>query len=106
MIFYKKKNSKYFIELVDCTNNSQLKKFFEKKIKKKKNKLYFKYHKCYYVKNLDSTSKKLQKNLYYKSLETIGESAIFKKIVFLKRKNSDIFLELVSKIKIKYRFLR
>lgn len=105
LIFFKKKDSKYFIELVDCAKNNQLKKFFKKKVKKQKNKLYFKYHKCYYVKNLDSTCKKFQKNLNFKSLETRSESAVFKKIVFFKKKNSDILLEFVSRIKKRHRYL-
>lgn len=106
LIFLKKKNSKHFIELVDCAKNNQLKKFFERKVKKRKNKLYFKYHKCYYVKNLDSNIKNFQKKLNYKPLETKRESAVFKKIVFLKRSNSDILIEFASRIKKKYRYLR
>ena len=58
------------------------------------------------MKNLESTSKKFQKDLDYKSLKTKSESAIFKKIVFLKRNNSDILIELASKIKLKYKYLR
>ena len=105
LIFLKKPNSSYFIELVDCTKNYQLKKFFKKKIRNKKNKLYLKYHKCFYVKNFNSTFNKLQKDSNYKSLQTKNESAVFKKITFFKRKNSDILIELASSVKKKYNYL-
>ena len=105
LIFLKKKNSKILIELVDCKKNNQLKKFFKKEITMRKNKLFFKYHECYYSEHFNKMIDKFKNTYNCKSLDTENKSVIFRNVIFFKKKNSKLLIELVSNLRAKYKYL-
>ena len=104
IIFLKKKNKKRLIELIQYNNdNKKLKDFFLKGVPK--NKLFFKYHDCYFLnKNYQKKINEFINHADYK-LITQSKTAIFEKVSFFKKNKRKNLIEIVSQPKIKFNYL-